>query len=206
MNKLQDSINNLQANDIVVSNIVATATPLTPVELDLQAIQDDFEEKHGSTTVNKNQTLTLSFEEDDISQLLFDNANIFFSGYTDPSQLQAQYTKVTNILQEVLDISYELTITNLIAQKTYDVSVNMNELILKLGLEHVEYNPESFVGAFYHYHGTMMLIFTKQLETKVMVMGETDCQTILNAFEAIETELQSENNGETTSEKLDKLF
>jgi transcription initiation factor TFIID TATA-box-binding protein len=206
MNKLQDDINNLQANDIVVSNIVATATPQNSVELDLQAIQTDFEEKHGSTTVNKNQTLTLSFDEDEISQLLFDNANIFFSGYTDPSQLQEQYTKVTTLLQDVLDISYDLDVTNLITQKTYDVNVNMNELILQLGLENVEYNPESFVGAFYHYQETMMLIFTKQFETKVMVMGETDYQTILNAFDSIEDELQSEDTGETTSEKLDKLF
>jgi transcription initiation factor TFIID TATA-box-binding protein len=79
----------------------------------------------------------------------------------------------------------ELEIKNVVAVGDLGLEVNLNALLIKLGIENVEYEPEQFPGLVYRPDGTncVLLVFGSG---KVVITGGRTKEEDEEAFKALE--------------------
>jgi transcription initiation factor TFIID TATA-box-binding protein len=89
-------------------------------------------------------------------------------------------------ISDINDVSFN--IQNIVFLEEFSSSINLNETVVQLGMENVEYEPEQFPGLIYRPEDfdLVMLIFASG---KIIITGSTIEENVASAIKSLSEEL-----------------
>lgn len=191
------------SENIEVVNIVASGK--FDIELDLAAVAQDLskldnwiaEVEHSRRQGNR---LLIYFVDNDALCILAPTGVYVFNGVDSCEEIEDANGKLLESLSDLGVISSrnpseeevikKLSIQNIVCTADLEREVNLNAVSIGLGLENVEYEPEQFPGLVYkpQDQDCTILVFSTG---KVVIMGTQSERAARDAFELINSELES---------------
>jgi TATA-box binding protein (TBP), component of TFIID and TFIIIB len=136
--------------------------------------------------------LYVRFTADSPVILLFRTGKYNIAGADSVSELREADEKITSLLQSlgIGENVAEFEVRNLVLLNRYSRELNLEQLMLALGLENSEYDPEQFPGLVYDCSDTTgtFIIFTNG---KVILTGATDLEKAKSDLERLFTKLDT---------------
>ncbi len=162
-------------------------------ELDLHPLVDELVESV-ETPVETNFTsegmVTVYLNEDGPAYTLYRTGTFQIRGAKTKSDLSEAESRLRTILSDIrVEMpDYEFNHVTSVFVGTFDINVNLEALIIALGLENTEYEPEQFPAIIYRppQFAVTLLIFSTG---KVIVGGTTDRDEARSALQHVEEEL-----------------
>lgn len=159
-------------------------------ELQIEALCEDIESEEARYEPEQWPGLYIRFEENQPAILIFSSGKFFIAGADSEDQILKSNNKLIKKLSQlgidINDPSFE--IRNRVYTYQFDREFNLDTLILGLGLENSEYEPEQFPGLFYDNpdgKGVFLIFRTG----KVVLTGvKTDIQAT-KSFESLHDEI-----------------
>ena len=147
-------------------------------EFDLEALASDLNLPEAQYNTDMN-ALLIRFEEDGHLIILYSSGKYIARGGNDLENLE----KLNNQLLSCLDnlgISYnqpQFGINNLVCIGDLDKDINLNNLMLQIGYENAEFEPEQFPGLVFHpdNYDCAVIIFNSG---KIVITGLRDMRKI----------------------------
>ena len=171
------------ADTIELENVVASSG--VDRELDLQRVADDLE----GVEYNPDRFPGLLYQTTDpkATSLLFRSGKIVTTG---ASSIENVRTAIGIAIAELETLGIPvpaeplITVQNIVASADLGQSLNLNAMAIGLGLEHVEYEPEQFLGLVYRLDdpSVVVLFFGSG---KVVVTGGKQPKDAAAAIEAV---------------------
>lgn len=162
-------------------------------ELDLETFVSELE-KHLGDHVDANFTstgmATIRLEEDGPAYTLYRTGTFQIRGAKTEDLLAEAVDRFRDVLSETgVEVpEYEFRHVTSVFMKDFDREVNLEALILALGMEYTEYEPEQFPGLIYRppEFEVTLLVFSSG---KVIIGGTTDRTEAAAAVQQLENEL-----------------
>lgn len=163
------------------------------VELDLRAVAEDIVADVTEYEPESYPALLIKFDQDGSTVLLFSSGAYNIAGASSIEQLHTTHRHLAETIASMLDVEIEYEeeceLRNLVYVDEYGSPVDFNKLIPVLGMENIEYEPESFPSLDYRppYHKGLFKIFSTG---KITLTGTTNPDTVDEAFEKFKTQIQ----------------
>ena len=169
-----------------IVNIVASGK--LGVELDLNALYEDLDVEEVQYEPEQFPGLQIRFVEDGPIIILFSSGSYTVVGAKTHDQVQNLYNRLNEVLQE-LGLDYDPNesspeIKNLICKGNLGREIDLDALVLALGLENVEYEPEQSPFVYYWPEDTDCLI-TIPTNGQCIITGITtlgEAEEVFRAF------------------------
>jgi transcription initiation factor TFIID TATA-box-binding protein len=186
-------------SSLEIANIVASAE--LDIELDLAAIAADDSILQGTEIAsikhsqNQGNRLLVRFEGVDGLGIVSPTGVLVLTGVGSHRDLDSAQTQLTDVILSVAGVdstdsvlTKEWGVRNLVCLSDLGHNLQLERVVVELGLERVEYEPEQFPGVVYNVPGmdaTCMVFATG----KVNIMGVTTEDEASEALSVLKTEL-----------------
>ncbi len=93
-------------------------------------------------------------------------------------------------MQDLLEFEYEpdIEVSNIVATADLGSSISLEHLVVGLGMESVEYEPEQFPALMYRESDHVMLVFSSG---KMLCTGLTDVEAVSKAIEEMTSQIRA---------------
>jgi len=166
-------------------------------ELDLPSIYQDIESEVKQYEPESYPALVLKFNEDGATVMLFSSGKYNIAGASSIRELHQTHRRVVNTITQMLgvdiDADSECELRNLVYRDDFGTNLKLEALVLLLGVENVEYEPEQFPALDYR-PPEMSGLFKIFRTGKVTLTGVTDPDEAEEAFNNLFEELQTAIN------------
>ncbi|WP_262180588.1 hypothetical protein [Haloarcula laminariae] len=163
------------------------------IELNLPSLYADIEAKNKKYEPASYPGLCLQFEEDGATIMVFSSGKYNIAGAESIVELYATHRKfvrqVSNMLEREIEVKNTCELRNLVYRGDFGSKLRLEALIPFLGIENIEYEPESFPALDYRppeYEGLFKIFATG----KVTLSGVTDPENAEDEFESLYQKLQ----------------
>lgn len=179
-----------ESYEICPVNIVASGE--LDVEVDLQTLSTDIPQAQYDP--DKYHGLYFRFDEDLPLITLYRSGKYIITGAKSETQLEKARTHVLTELHRVGLLNTQedtgFRVQNIVCQADMGGPVNLNAVMIALGMEDTEYEPEQFPGLIYRpsNFNCVLLIFSSG---KVILTGGTNPDVIIEAYTSTARELNS---------------
>lgn len=143
-----------------IENVVASAS--MERELDLNAIEEALD----GATYNPKQFpgLVYRLKEPKTATLLFRSGKLVCTGAKDLSSVRTAVNRVADDLRKAgieINVEPKVEVQNIVASSDLEENFNLTSVVITLGMEKVEYEPEQFPGLVYRLDDpkTVILLF-----------------------------------------------
>ncbi|MFC4247553.1 hypothetical protein ACFOZ7_11215 [Natribaculum luteum] len=179
----------LQKSGLSISNIVATLSLRR--ELNLTALASDLNEseydpEHSPFLVYR------PFEDRGPTCLIPANGKISFAGAKSRDDLldgaEALLNEFESLGIDIQQASGKLQLQNIVVQGDLEKELNLEAIIVLLGLEHTEYEPEQFPGVIYKPNEDITALLYRT--GKFVIVGSTSYRTALDAAKSLKATLK----------------
>jgi transcription initiation factor TFIID TATA-box-binding protein len=147
--EIQDTATSHMHDDIEIVNVVGSGD--LKRELDLQALATDLDLPEAEYNAGMN-ALLLRFTQNGPLVILYSSGKYIVRGGSERENLDQANSQFSSTLDD-LDISYEnpaFDVRNLVCVCDTGVAIDLNHLMIDIGLENVEFEPEQFPGLVFH--------------------------------------------------------
>jgi len=174
--------NELSSAGVEIKNIVAKLD--LGIEFELSYLSSEMP----NSNYEPEQYPSLVFRPPGVSTVLVTRTGILlFTGGDSTESLQDTYRRISNELEKigVDDVGKveEIEIVNVVSTFELNSNVDLNHLLITLGLENTEYEPEQFPGLVYRIeNGPVVLIFSSG---KAVVTGAESTPEIIDAVNKV---------------------
>lgn len=183
---------------VEIANIVGSGD--LDIEIDLAAVAatDEFPGHHLIQDVEhsrrKGNRLLIDFEQTDALGILAPSGVYVITGASSFDELKTSKTDLLEVLESIgliADASNDggFEVQNLVCTGDLGTELYLNQVVIHLGLEKTEYEPEQFPGVVYRpdESSSTILVFGSG---KVVVTGARSIEEAVDVFELVETDLQ----------------
>lgn len=163
------------------------------VELDLRAVAEDIAADVTEYEPESYPALLIKFDQDGATVMLFSSGAYNIAGASSIEQLHSTHRHLAETVASMLNVEIEYEerceLRNLVYVDEYDSPIDLQRLIPVLGMENIEYEPESFPSLDYRppYHEGLFKTFSTG---KITLTGTTNPDTVDAAFEKFKAEIQ----------------
>lgn len=170
-----------------IVNVVGTIT--YQQEFDLSELSDTFGRRDEISSVvyepENNHWLQTHFSPNDTYVPFYRNGKCSIVGVKSLDKFYNVAGEINELMGELLEYDYEpdIDVKNIVATTQVDLKISLENLVISLGLEDVEYEPEQFPSLIYDKKQFTFLIFSS---------GKIVC-TGISELERLNTELTSFN-------------
>lgn len=181
--------------DFKISNIVGTIT--YQQELELSALADTFEKRDEIASVTyepaENHWLQTRFAPDDTYVPFYRSGTCAVVGVESIEHFEEIVERVNSLMSELLDFNYEPTseIRNIVATAEIDSIPPLEGIVVGLGFEQTEYEPEQFPALIYRGGESVMLLFSSG---KLVCTGLTNIDKVSSAIDDFTTKIEDLTN------------
>ena len=178
--------------DVEVVNVVGTVTYRQ--ELDLQALADTFSKRDEIESVEYHPTdnhwLQSRFQPDSAYVAFYRSGRCSVAGANSIEQFNQIEQRVTKVMHDLLQFDYtpDTEVNNIVATAKLDLSLSLELLVVHLGMESVEYEPEQFPALLFRGTDHTILLFSSG---KVVCVGLTTREDVANAIKEFESQIQT---------------
>lgn len=175
-----------------VVNVVGAITYQQEIALD--ALADTFSRRDEITDVTyepaENHWLQTRFAPDDTYVAFYRSGRCSIVGGESIEHFYEVADRVNNLMQDILQFEYEPTveISNIVTIADIGLTISLETLALKLGMNQVEYEPEQFPGLMYREEDYVILVFASG---KLLCTGLTDLEDVTDAIEQVESRIRA---------------
>jgi len=175
-----------------VVNVVGMVT--YEQELDLEALAETFSEREEITDVTyepaENHWLQTRFAPDDTYVAFYRSGRCSIAGGESVEHFESMVERVNNVMRDLLEFEYDpdAEISNIVATRDLGSPIPLEALVLELGMERTEYEPEQFPALMYRETDYVVLVFASG---KLLCTGLTDLNTVSEAIEDITKRIQA---------------
>lgn len=177
-------------NKVEVVNIAASGDINAEIDIEQLAKDSDLPVSNYDPKFN---AAFFRFEEDSELVILYRTGKYILRGGDDFNKMNEVNQRFLQFLSnKEIDVSDPIfEVKNVVCVGDLQQSVNLNQLVLLLGLENTEYEPEQFPGLVYRptYSRCVLLIFASG---KVVITGGRSKEDDVSAFSALLDELELE--------------
>lgn len=169
-----------------MANVVGSIT--FPQELALDAVGETLSQRSEVTSVTyepaKNHWLQTRWEPDEKYVAFYRSGRCSIAGCGSIEMFEETANRVIVVMRELLksDIEPSYSVSNIVATKDLGRPLDLELLVVDLGFEQTEYEPEQFPALIYRSDDFVMLIFASG---KLLCTGLTDLTDVSNAFNNI---------------------
>jgi transcription initiation factor TFIID TATA-box-binding protein len=157
---------------------------------DLEYLHANIDAKETEYSPEQNHWLKTWFEPEDTYVSFYQSGMAMIAGVGSVSEARDIAEKVTESVQEVVDVGEpEYEVQNIVAKYSLDSAVPLERLALSLGYENVEYEPEQFPALIYRENGAVFLIFSSG---ELICVGLTDLGRIRESIQKFVEETMSQ--------------
>lgn len=173
-----------------IVNVVASGS--LGRELDVASVAEDIDAGDVDTQAYEYRTPTLYVKEHNGSPLatVYESGSYHISGAKSVDEAEATRDWLISALEdlgiEIGDVSF--SVANVVVVGDLEEEIDMNKLVVDLGLEATEYEPEQFPGLVYRPEDSeyVFLIFSSG---RVVIPGAPDAETAFNGFDELKKKL-----------------
>ncbi len=114
--------------------------------------------------------------------LIFTSGKVVCTGTKSPESAHTAIINLTNTLKSIgcekIDLEPEIHIQNIVASADLKTSLNLNAIVIALGMENVEYEPEVFPGLVYKIEDPKVVVLVFSSGKLVIAGGKCpeDCE------------------------------
>jgi transcription initiation factor TFIID TATA-box-binding protein len=169
-----------------VANVVGSI--MFQQELNLTAFENTFRECDKISGViyepAENHWLQTRFGEDEKYVAFYRGGRSSVAGCDSIAQFESIADEVVGVMRDLLDFDYEprVEVNNIVAKADIAKEIPLESLMIHLGMENTEYEPEQFPGLIYRKAGDVTLMFASG---KILVTGHTDMGEVADSVERI---------------------
>lgn len=166
-------------------------------ELDLDKLAQDVEAEEVKYDPGDYNGLILRLDAEGPAVIIYRSGAFSISGASSLDELRDTFTQFENLLyclfeEDVPGYEIEFEVRNMVFMKEYDnfdSPINLSHLVISLGMENVEYEPEQFPGIFYRpsYSPGLFLIFGTG---NLVLTGVRDWESAKKSFQQVTGELE----------------
>lgn len=160
--------------NVVASGHLGREFDITAVKLDLSQLQSPIDLEYNPENFHG---LIIRFSSEDFVVILYTSGSYVIMGASSKKEVVDAHKRLVNLLLE-LDIevgSNSPTISNIIWKENISLSINLDTLLIKLGFETAEYEPETSPFLYYWPEGFDCLI-TIASSGELIITGTTDVE------------------------------
>lgn len=174
-------------------------------ELDLAVLAETFENREEITSITyepaDNHWLQTRFAPDDTYTAFYRSGRCSIAGCTSINYFESIVQQVNNVMQDLLNFDYEpdVEVSNIVATTDIGFSIPLEALILELGMEQTEYEPEQFPALIYRDSEYVVLVFSSG---KLLFTGLIDLGAVSEAIDDIVDGFKLSLNQKSSSEKI----
>ena len=175
-----------------VANVVGMIT--YQQEMDLAALAETFEERKEITSVTyepaDNHWLQTRFAPDDTYVAFYRSGRCSIAGGESIEHFETVVKQVNEVMRDLLEYEYEpsVEVSNIVATTDLGSPISLEALVLELGMEQTEYEPEQFPALMYRDSEYVVLVFSSG---KLLCTGLTDMQSVSEAIETMSSRIQA---------------
>lgn len=183
--------NHTPVADFKISNIVGTIN--YQQELELSVLADTFEKRDEITSVKykpgENHWLQTRFAPDDTYVPFYRRGTCAVVGVKSIEHFEEMVERVNSLMRELLEFNYEPTseINNIVATAEIDSIPPLEAIVVELGFEQTEYEPEQFPAVIYRGGESVILLFSSG---KLVCTGLTNVNQISSAIDDLTTKIE----------------
>ena len=177
--------------EIEIANVVGMIT--YQQELDLAALAETFEERKEVTSVTyepaDNHWLQTRFAPDDTYVAFYRSGRCSIAGGKSIEHFEAVAKQVNEVMRDLLEYNYEpaVEVSNIVATCDLGSPISLEALMLELGMERTEYEPEQFPALMYRDSEYVVLVFSSG---KLLCTGLTDLDEVSEAIQRVSSKIQ----------------
>lgn len=163
-------------------------------ELDLAALAETFSKRDEITSVTyepaDNHWLQTRFAPDDTYVAFYRSGRCSIAGCKSVDHFERVVELVNDVMHDLLKYEYEpvVEVSNIVATKDFGSSIPLEKLMIDLGMERTEYEPEQFPALMYRESDYVVLVFSSG---KLLCTGLTDLDTVSKAIDDIVKQIQA---------------
>lgn len=178
--------------ELEIANVVGMIT--YQQELDLAALADTFKERGEISSViyepAENHWLQTRFTPDDTYVAFYRSGRCSIAGCESVEHFETIVEQVNSVMSDLLEFQYEpsVEVSNIVATADIGSKIPLEALILELGMEQTEYEPEQFPALMYRDSEYVVLVFSSG---KLLCTGLTDLRDVSNAIERMTSQIQT---------------
>lgn len=178
--------------DVEIANIAGAVT--FNQELALDALAETFESRDEVLRVTynpaENHWLQTWFAPDETYVAFYRSGRCSIVGCDTMEDFDAVVERVVVLMRELLGFSEDpdVAVTNLVATADAGVAIQLEPLVVELGFEATEYEPEQFPAVIYRQLVYVVLIFSSG---RLLCTGLTDVDEITEAIQDVKERIQS---------------
>lgn len=175
-----------------VANIAGMVT--YQQELDLEALAEAFSDREEITDVTyepaENHWLQTRFTPDATYVAFYRSGRCSIVGCNSVEHFHQIVRSVNTVMRDLLAFEYEpdAEISNIVATADLDITIPLEALMLELGLERTEYEPEQFPALMYRTSEYVALVFSSG---KLLCTGITDLDAASEAINSLSSKIQT---------------
>lgn len=141
-------------------------------EIDLEDLKESYTDEDFQESKNNQDGIIRYFDKPRPLAITYKSGSYTIIGEDTSSVIDAKDQLVEEVQGFGIEENEEFSVVNLVGKVNLDERININRLMIKLGLEHSEYNPEQFPALVYsdETYGCTFLIFSTG---KIMISGGT---------------------------------
>lgn len=179
---------------VAVVNIVGSGNLCK--EMSLEAIADDLDIYKYQYDPSSHPGLYLNFGSELPTATIYRTGRYHITGASSTDELHSTHRQLLDVL-EGLGITFDreiclntFSIKNIVSTASYTTNLNLSALMVALGLEHTEYEPEQFPGLIYRLDdpSAVIIIFASG---KLVITGVTTIDAARDAFETLSEQLDA---------------
>ena len=161
-------------------------------EFDLRSLLADLDADEKVYQPERSPALQIRFDESCAVTMLYTTGSYNIMGAKNKSDLDRAYKALIGALNDLgintTDSAMQPKISNLVCKANLDREVNLSELTIALGVEHVEYEPEQspFV---YYYPENFDCLLTIPNSGKVAITGVENTEEAADAFKHLRNQI-----------------
>lgn len=175
-----------------IVNVVGTIT--YQQELELSALADTFRNRDEIASVTykpvENHWLQTRFAPDNTYVPFYRSGKCAIVGVKSIEHFEEMVERVNSLMRELLNFDYEpiAEVNNIVATAQIDSILPLETIMVGLGFEQTEYEPEQFPALIYRGGESVILIFSGG---KLVCTGLTNIDKISLAIEDLTTQIES---------------
>lgn len=169
-----------------IASIVATGE--FDREFELNALADDLEVYTCDYSPDRHAGLYIKFYEDGPTATIFTSGSCNIRGASSEQELCENKTLLENKISQlgIEGTISDFKITNIVFTHDLKKEINLNQIVINLGLENIEYEPEQFPGLIYRLEQGVILVFSSG---KLILTGFRNSEDAEQALDQLSTNL-----------------
>jgi transcription initiation factor TFIID TATA-box-binding protein len=175
---------------ITIENVVASTT--LAEDFDLQKLEAGLEKAEYNK--KKFPGLVYRIENPKAAFLIFTSGKVVCTGAKNVENAHTAIIILANTLKSIgcekVNLEPEINVQNIVATADLKTNLNLNTIVIALGMENVEYEPEVFPGLVYRLEAPKVVVLVFSSGKLVITGGKTpeDCA---EGFQVIKTEFEN---------------